>query len=107
MANFFLEIRNFFLNCLKNRNFLEICLEKLKFFVKLLEKNRNFSKICLESQRFLVKLPEKIEIFRKFAWKNRFFLAGSTTLQISNQINAELVPETPNQEESRAIPALS
>ena len=38
MANFCLEIRIFFLNCLKNRNFLGIGLEKLKFLVKLLEK---------------------------------------------------------------------
>jgi len=48
MANFCLEIL-ISLNFLKNRNFLEICLE-----------NRNF----------LVKLPEEIDIFRKFAWKN-------------------------------------
>jgi len=35
-----------------------------------------------------VRLPENIEIFRKFASKNRITLPGSTTTQISNQIDA-------------------
>jgi len=32
----------------KNRNSSQICLEKLKIFVKLSVKNRNFSEICPE-----------------------------------------------------------
>jgi len=34
-----------------------------------------------------VKLPEEIEIFRKCFEKIKFFLPGSTTPQISNQID--------------------
>ena len=52
LSEIFLENRNLWLNCLKNRNSPEICLEK---------------------PGFIVKLPEKIEIFRIFALKNRFF----------------------------------
>src|SRR6218665_1297534 len=63
--------------CLLNRNLFKLP-EEIETFWKFAWKNRNY----------LVKLPEKIEIFRKFAWKYRIFLPGSTTPQISNQIDA-------------------
>ena len=43
----------------------------------------------LENRIILDILPGELEIFRKFTWKNlEFFLPGSTTPQISNQIDA-------------------
>src|SRR6218665_1589086 len=66
MDNFLLKKSNFF-NCLKNQN---------------------FQKFAWKTQYSFVKLPEKIEIFMKFACRNRIFLPGSTTPQISNQIDA-------------------
>ena len=51
--------------------------------------NRIFFKICLEKLKFFVKLPEKIEISRKFAWKNWNSVdPDPRSTQISNQIDA-------------------
>ena len=52
----------------------KVSLEKSKFFVNLPGKIKIF--------------PVKIEIFWKFAWKIEIFGPGSTTPQISNQIDA-------------------
>ena len=79
---------NFFLEFLENQNLLKIAWQ-----------NRNFSQICLKKLKFFKNLPGKIEIFREIAWKNRnlleiclekskFCWPGSTTPQISNQIDA-------------------
>src|SRR6218665_1773199 len=54
-------------------------------------KNQNIRKFTCKTRYSFVKLPEKIEIFRKFACRNRIFLPGSTTPQISNQIDAAAV----------------
>src|SRR6218665_2677528 len=66
-----------------NRHFL---LGKSIFLIAC--KNQNFRKFAWKTRYSFVKLPEKIEIFRKFACRNRNFLPGSTTPQISNQIDA-------------------
>ena len=61
----------------RNRNLLEIYLEKSNFCVKLPGKNRNFSEICLEKAKFLwnVKLPdEKSKFFGSFFRKSKFFV---------------------------------
>jgi len=44
------------------------------------------------SSKYFVKLPKEIEISRKFALKNRNFLPGSMTLQISKHIDATCDP---------------
>ena len=63
----------FFLNVLKGRNPLEICLEESEFLVKLPEKieilgrifleNRNFLWTCLKISKFFENLPWKCEHF--------------------------------------------
>src|SRR6218665_2366272 len=61
--------------------------EKSNFF-NCLKKIKNFRKFACKTLYSFLNLLEKIEIFRKFACRNRFFLPGSTTPQISNQIDA-------------------
>src|SRR6218665_2583338 len=66
MDNFLLGKSNFF-NCLKNQNFRKFACKTRYSFVKLSQK-----------LKFFGNLPVEIE----------FFLPGSTTAQISNQIDA-------------------
>ena len=81
----------------------------MEIFCEITLENQNSSEICLENWNLLWNYMKKIEIFRKFALKNRFFACeiawknlifkgiflqngifwpGSTTSQISNQIDA-------------------
>ena len=82
---------------LENRNIFGNCLNKSKFFGNLTWKIEFFCKITWKNPTFFGNLPWKIN-FCEIAWKNlnfseiflenQFFLPGSTTPQISNQIDA-------------------
>ena len=62
---------------------IEIC------FVKLPEKIEIFRKVAWNNRSFFVKLPEKSKFFENLPGKIEIFLTpGSTTPQISNQIDA-------------------
>ena len=73
----------FFVKLPKKFEILEIDLlklpEKIETFCEIAYTNRNFSEICPGKLIILMKLPEK---------KSKFFSPGSTTPQISNQIDA-------------------
>src|SRR6218665_2436827 len=70
----FLENRNFFVKLPKKSKFFQICLEKLKIFVKVPVKNRNFLEICPEKLIFcLSSCLKKSKFFLNFPRKSKFF----------------------------------
>ena len=109
LRKFSMKNRNFLWNHLKKLKFFENfpwkidflwnCLKKTKILRKFALKNRNFLWNHLKNSKFFKNLPLKINFFvcevawknpnfRKFSYKIEIFWSGSTTPQISNQIDA-------------------
>jgi len=84
----FLPGKLIFLYCLKKLKFFKHLPGKIEIFQTFAWKNWDFSKICLEKSKFLVKLPWKNRNFSEICLeKSKFCWPGSTTPQISNQID--------------------
>jgi len=84
-SEIFLENRNFFGNCLKKSKFFGNFLWKINFLWNYLKKSKFLGNLPWKINFMLVKLPEKIGNFPR---KSKFCWPGSTTPQISNQIDA-------------------
>ena len=124
LRKYALKNQNYLWNYLKKIKILQKFAIKIEFFCEITLENRNSSEICLGNRNLLwnymkkskffgnfpwnidflfVKLLEKIEISRKFSYKIEIFWPGSTTPQISNQIDAAALNRPNKRRISHAI----